>query len=209
MDVDVIRIGPRTDAKALEHLLKFAGDIGATNLVFTSLSPVEYTAADEHETAKQIAEVCDAAQRYQVRPIVEFIPFRGISSLADSLRIAKLVDHPNFAICVDVLHLCRSGGSPAELAAADPRLLACIQLCDAPLVAPADLPKESRYDRLYPGDGELPLLDLLRAVPADMPVSVEVPNAAAQATRSPLERAQAAANSARRVLAEARALRRS
>jgi sugar phosphate isomerase/epimerase len=134
---------------------------------------------------------------------VEFIPFRGISSLADALRVASLVDHPNFAICLDVLHFCRSGGSPIELAAADPRLLACIQLCDAPLAAPTDLPRESRYNRLYPGDGELPLQALLRAVPADLPVSVEVPNAAAQATRSPFERARYAGASVRRVLAEA------
>ena len=36
---------------------------------------------------------------------------------------------------------------------------------------------ESRAFRLPPGDGELPLLDLIRAVPSGLPISVEVPNA--------------------------------
>jgi sugar phosphate isomerase/epimerase len=204
MDVDVIRVGSRTDVAALEPLLAFAGGLGAKNLVFTSLTTDEYLESGEHATALKIAEVCVAAGRHGVRPIVEFIPFRGISSLAHSLRIASLVDHPNFAICVDVLHLCRSGGSPADLAAADPRLLACLQLCDAPMQAPSDLPKESRYDRLYPGDGEFPLRELLQSVPVELDISVEVPNARAQATLSPIERAKKAATTARALLASAR-----
>jgi sugar phosphate isomerase/epimerase len=204
MDVDVIRVGPQTDVKALEPLLQYAGGLGATNLVFTSLPPDEYRKSDESDTAFKIAELCEAAGRHGIRPIIEFIPFRGISSFSDSVRVANLVKHPNFAICVDVLHFCRSGGSAAELVDADPQLLACLQLCDAPLLAPNDLPRESRYDRLYPGDGELPLIELLQAIPADLPISVEVPNATAQAMRSPVERALQAGSSARRVLAAVR-----
>ena len=204
LDVDVIRIGPRTNVPALAPLLQFAGDLGATNLVFTSLPPAEHAQTDEADIARTIAEVCEAAQRHRVRPVVEFIPFRGIASLRDALRIAARVDHPNFAICLDVLHFCRSGGTAAELMRTDPRWISSIQLCDAPLAAPADLPRESRHDRQYPGEGELPLLSLLRALPPTLPVSVEVPNAAAQATRTPFERAADAAASARRMLADAR-----
>jgi sugar phosphate isomerase/epimerase len=203
MDVDVIRVGAETNVQSFEPLLQYAGALGAMNIVFTSLPPEQYRMSDERSTALKIADLCEAAGRHGVRPIVEFIPFRGISSLADAVRVAGLVNHPNFAICVDVLHLCRSGGTPAQLAGADPDLLACLQLCDAPRGAPDDLTRESRYDRLYPGEGELPLLELLRAVPADLPISVEVPNAA-RAHRSPLERAQEAAASARRVLAASR-----
>lgn len=205
LDVDVIRIGPQTDVKALEPMLQYAGGLGAGNLVFTSLTPDEYRMSDEQDTALKIAEVCEAAGRHGVRPVVEFIPFRGIASLADAIRMARLVNHPNFAICVDALHLHRSGGTPTELADTDPRLLASLQLCDAPRAAPHDLPRESRYDRLYPGEGELPLLELLQAVSPELPISVEVPNAA-RAHRSAFERAHEAATSARRILAAARGL---
>ena len=208
LDVDVVRVGPQTDVKALEPLLCYAGDLGARNLVMTSLPPDEYRAADERDTSCKIAELCEAAGRHRIRLAIEFIPFRGIASLADAVWVAGLVKHPNFAICVDALHLHRSGGTPADLAKTDPRLLASVQLCDAPLTAPDDLPKESRFDRLYPGEGMLPLRELLQAVPEDLPVSVEVPNAS-RAARSPTERATEAAACARRLLADARGLSRS
>lgn len=203
LDVDVVRVGPQTDVTAIEPLLGYAASLGAENLVFTSLPRDQYHGYEERECVRNIAELCEAGVRHGVRPIVEFIPFRGIASLPHAVRIAKLVDHPNFAICVDTLHLCRSGGGPAELANVDPRLIASLQLCDAPQPAPEDLPSESRYGRLYPGEGMLPLVEIIRAAPRDVPVSVEVPSMARQ-TRSPFERAQEAARCARRVLAAAR-----
>jgi sugar phosphate isomerase/epimerase len=204
LDVDVVRVGSQTDVQALEPLLQYAGDLGAENLVFTSLAPEEYRISEERDTARRIAELCESAGRYGVRPIVEFIPFRGIASFSDAVRVAELVNHPNFAICIDALHLHRSGGSPAELIGADPRLLASVQLCDAPLAPPDDIARESRYDRLYPGEGMLPLRELLHAVPADLPVTVEVPNAGHASQRSPSERAHKGAACARRLIAEVR-----
>jgi len=203
LDVDVIRVGPQTDVSAMKPLLVFAGGLGAESIIFTSLLRDECRPSDERECALKIAELCEASDRHGVRPIVEFIPFRSIASLSDAIRIAGLVSHPNFGICVDVLHLCRSGGGAADLANADPRLLASIQLCDAPQTAPTDLVSESRSDRLHPGDGALPLVDIIRAIPPNVAVSVEVPNVTWQ-TRSPTERAQRAAICARRVLAAAR-----
>lgn len=148
LDVDVIRVGAHTNVAALAPLLSFAGAIGAMNLVFTSLEPAGYRADGELATALRIAELCEAAACHGVRPVLEFIPFRGAASLSDAMRLTRFVDHRNFAICVDALHLCRSGGSAADLTAADPRMLASLQLCDAPRLVPADLPRESRYDRM-------------------------------------------------------------
>jgi sugar phosphate isomerase/epimerase len=204
LDVDVSRVGPQTDVTVFEPLLAYAGYLGAENLVITSLPRDQYRASEEFQCARKIAELCEVGARHGVRPILEFIPFRGIASLDQAVRIAKLVDHSNFAICVDTLHLCRSGGDPAELANVDPRLIACIQLCDAPQPAPDDLRNESRYGRLYPGEGMLPLIEIMRAAPPNVPVSVEAPSMRRQ-MRSPFERAQEAAHCARRVLAVARA----
>ena len=152
---------------------------------------------------RRIAELCDLAQGYGIRPTIEFMAYRGVSSLADALRVAAMVAHSNFGICIDALHLQRSGGKPEDLACMDPTLLGSLQLCDAPLAAPDDLAFEARCDRLYPGEGALPLCELLRYVPIDVPISVEVPNVA-PATRSTMERAQKAVDSTRRLLAVAR-----
>jgi len=207
LDVDVIRVGPETVVSATGPLLEYAGRLGAQNIVFTSLPRDRCRSCDEQSLASKVAELCDLAGRYGIRPIVEFVPFRGIGSLTDALRLGERVNHPNFGICVDALHHHRSGGLPVELADMNPLLLASIQLCDAPQRAPADLPAESRYNRLYPGEGELPLVELLAAAPPDVPVSVEVPNAE-ERSRSPLERARKAAGCARHILSVAEARRR-
>jgi sugar phosphate isomerase/epimerase len=73
-------------------------------------------------------------------------------------------------VIVDALHLARSGGTPADVAALvarTPGRFPVVHLCDAPAVPRSDSPEalaeESREDRLLPGDGELPLLRLLAA----------------------------------------------
>ena len=126
--------------------------------------------------------------------------FRGIATLDDAIRIIGLAGHQNLAVTIDTLHLMRSGGTPEALSRIDPRLISCIQLCDAPLSPPEDIPREARYGRLYPGEGGLPLRELLRVVPSDIPVSVEVP-CEAQPNLSVLERAVKAAGCARALIA--------
>jgi sugar phosphate isomerase/epimerase len=57
-------------------------------------------------------------------------------------------------------------------------------VCDAPGAGPAasreDAVREAVGHRLAPGEGVLPLLDLLRALPPGAPISVEAPNPAAR-----------------------------
>ena len=67
-----------------------------------------------------------------------------------------------------------------------------MQLCDAKPGRPADMQeiiRQARGDRLLPGEGALDLRGLLRALPADLPISVEIPCAQPM---PPLERARKA-----------------
>lgn len=57
------------------------------------------------------------------------------------------------------------------------RLLAYAQICDAPAEHPKDLETmlfHARYERLFPGEGGLDLAGLLRALPCELPLFVEV-----------------------------------
>lgn len=178
LDVEVFRIGPHTDVAAMVPALSYAGALGARFIQITALGLAEYRDEDEPTIVGKIAQLCELAARHQIRPVLEFMAFRGIRSLDDALRIAARVDHPSLGILVDALHLQRSGGTPAALAKVDRRLPCYVQLCDAPAAAPADLMHEARYGRLYPGEGELPLRQLLEALPPQVAVSVEAPNSA-------------------------------
>jgi len=57
--------------------------------------------------------------------------------------------------------------------------------------------------RLLPGDGELPLAEIISAVPAGLPLSVETPNLALLESLGPLEFARRARQAVARLLAVA------
>jgi len=202
LDIEVIRIGPDTDIAALVPLLQYAGELGARNLAVTSLAGAEYEPVDEPRMVRKLAELGEAAARRGIQPMIEFMVFRGIATLDDAIRVIARAGHQNLGICVDALHLQRSGGTPESISRIPPQLISCVQLCDAPASAPApqDIPREARYDRLYPGEGALPLRELLAVVPPDIPLSVEVP-CAAQSGLSVTERADKAARCTRELIA--------
>lgn len=199
LGVEVVRIGPATDARALEPMLDYAAEVGARCVTVTAPAKAEWKPEYEPATVARLADLCELAAKRNVRPMIEFMAFRGIATLDDAVRVIRSVGHPNLGICLDALHLVRSGGSSAAVANIDSRVLTCLQLCDAPLAAPADLPREARYDRLYPGEGGLPLRELLRAVSADLPIGLEAPGTA-YAGLAPAERARRIAECARALL---------
>jgi sugar phosphate isomerase/epimerase len=89
--------------------------------------------------------------------------------------------------------------------AANPDRYPYAQLCDGPRDAPdgggREPYEEAVHNRSAPGEGELPLLDLIEAMPAGTPLSVETP-VAAVAHLSPRERAEHAMAATRRLLGE-------
>jgi hypothetical protein len=75
-------------------------------------------------------------------------------------------------------------------------------ICDAVAAIPsesADLIREARTGRLLPGEGALPLRDLVAALPPTIPLSIEAP-VRASAGLPALERAQRAYRSMRALL---------
>ena len=186
LDIEVFRVGPRTDIGSMLPAMEFAGALGAKYMLCTSVLVAEHFAAEEPRMVEKFAELCEAGARLGIKPMLEFMIYRSVGTLEDALRMVKLVQHPNLGICVDALHLSRSGGNPDSLRKVDPGLLCYAQLCDAPAALPpaAQIPVEARSHRLYPGEGSLPLLELLEALPPGIPLSLEAPAAATRISPS-------------------------
>ena len=78
-----------------------------------------------------------------------------------------------------------------------------VQLCDAPAERPTTtegLLHQARAERLLLGDGGLDLRGMLRALPPDLPLSLEIPMEGLAKTVGAVERARRALAAARKLL---------
>lgn len=199
LDIEVFRLGPDVDVRAMLPAIEYGAELGARYMLCTRLDGVP-TDDDTARTAQKLAELCALCEPYRVRPMLEFMVYRKMRTVGDARRLIELAGDPDAGICVDALHLDRSGGVPGDLRSMPPALFDYVQLCDAPATRPsdADIPLEARSGRLYPGDGALPLRELLEALPAGIPLSLEAPSQR-HAVLSVTERASLIAAKTRRL----------
>ena len=196
LDVELITLTAASRPADFAPAIETAAEIGCRFVQVVSEDPVEARAA------ANFAAVCAAAGAFGMRAALEFMRWRSVRTIEDAARLVRRAGHPGGGIVLDTLHLSRSGGTPAAVAAVPPELLCYLQLCDAPARLPPDedILAEARGGRLYPGEGGLWLDELLDALPAGIPISIEVPGAMA-AQASAAERAARAAAATRTYLA--------
>jgi len=127
----------------------------------------------------------------------------AINALAKAERFIADAGQPNAGLAMDVLHLTRCGDQPSDIAAIPVAHIPYGQISDGPrmrsLAEYADI--ELMYERLPPGDGELPIAEFLAALPDGIVVDVEAPQRTARAAgESAFERSRRAVEAARRFL---------
>lgn len=169
LDIEPVILGRGPDHG--EAIIDAAIDIGVRHVLVAS-GP-----ADPAEVVERFAALCNRAGGSTVTVVLEFLPIFSIDTLAAALDVVTKAQYANGAVLVDTLHLARSGGTPDDLRTVARERLPYVQIADAPAAAPdpspAGLREEALHGRLLPGDGELPLGELLAAVP-DVPMSVEL-----------------------------------
>ncbi|HEX4090933.1 MAG TPA: TIM barrel protein [Trebonia sp.] len=171
LDAEAVRLGARTTD--YRPVLEAAAALGARFVNAICEDP------DLTRLSDSFAALASAAAPYGIRAVVEFMAYRSVRTLKDAVAIAARSG--GGGVLVDALHVRRCGVRLDELRAVDPALISYVQLCDAPLAAPgagpasADAMHEARAARLLPGQGELPLPELLAALPDGIPVAVEAP----------------------------------
>jgi sugar phosphate isomerase/epimerase len=198
-DVDVFTFAATTDMAALYRALETAAEIGASIIQTVCEDP------DVQRARARFASFCAAAAVHGMSVAMEFMRWRQVSTIEEALAFVVQAGCPNGAICVDTLHLSRSGGTPASIATVPAERMPYVQLCDARVKIPPlqDMLQEARHDRLYPGEGELGLDDILDAMPLGIPISIEVPRII-HAHRSVRDRAKLAGDALRLYLAQYR-----
>lgn len=188
-DLEIVRLKPGTDVADFEPFCALGQKIGARHVL------VAGDDTDPVRLADRFAAFCDLAARHGLTADLEFMPWTGVKDLATALKVVDTAARPNGGVLVDALHWDRAHVSTAEVAAIPRRLLNYVQVCDGP--SPYDPSDEgmiavARGARLLPGEGGIDLGGLVRAVPDDVTISVEIPMTELARTIGPEERARRA-----------------
>jgi len=115
--------------------------------------------------AETISEIAHKAEASGLQISVEFIPGTGISDFERACEIVARVRGPNVGIMLDTWHFARSGGTLDQLKGIAGSSVIEVQLSDLRQTN-SDQPYKPMTGRLPPGEGELPLLEIARALEA-------------------------------------------
>lgn len=167
LDTEIVRMTADIDWDSMKAVLAFSQEFGARRLLVADNDPEPSRCRDS------LARLADMARGHDVTPCLEFMPWTCSPDLASAK--AKVAGIDNCVLLVDAFHLARSSGTAADITPGD-AAIGYLQLCDiaGPIPSMDEILREARSNRLFPGEGEVDLIGLLRRLP-NLPVSLEVP----------------------------------
>ncbi|MBV9192063.1 MAG: sugar phosphate isomerase/epimerase [Betaproteobacteria bacterium] len=170
-DIEVFRLEAETRVVEFEPMLEISQRLGATELLVHGADP------DVARLTNTFGKLCDLAAHYKLVPNLEPMPWVDVSNMAKALRV---IGTSGGALLIDAIHFFRGGDKLSDIAAVPKQRLRYLQFTDARAEMPTDMQemiRQARGDRLFPGEGGLDLRGLLKALPADLPISLEIPYA--------------------------------
>jgi sugar phosphate isomerase/epimerase len=188
---------PNADMQAFSADLDAMAELGVPRINTVSLDP------ERERTFDQFAALTELAAQRNIRTVVEPVPGLTIGDIPTAVAALQHVGRPDFRLLIDTMHLMRSGFSATDVAGMDPEHIGYVQLNDTTLVPRIEnYMEEAMFERMVPGEGELPLQDFVSALPRDVVVELEVPQRElALAGISPTDRLRPCVEAARRLLA--------
>jgi sugar phosphate isomerase/epimerase len=199
LDVEIFRLKPETLVADYEAAIATAARLGAKYLLVAGNDP------DEARLIDRFGAFCDLAGRYRLGASLEFMPWTDVRDLTQGARIVEAADRDNGGVLIDAFHLSRSRSRIEDIARVPAKRFHFVQFCDAPAEIPPTMDEilaEARSERLFPGEGGVDLVGLLRAVPRNLPLSVEAPTRTLARTVPAGDRARRAFAATRAVLAQ-------
>lgn len=172
-DLEIIRVDANFAAGAFLPFFEVGRKLGAQAILVAGDDP------DRSRFVENFGRLCEAAAPFGLSCDLEFMPWTQLPDLASAKDVLRRVRAPNAGILVDALHFARSRSRLQDLEDLPREWLHYAQLCDAPGAIPPDtagLIHTARCARLLPGEGGIPLAEIFRRLPADLPVSLEIPN---------------------------------
>ncbi|NMA96757.1 MAG: sugar phosphate isomerase/epimerase and 4-hydroxyphenylpyruvate domain-containing protein [Phyllobacteriaceae bacterium] len=146
-------------------------------LICSNVSPLALGGIDR--AAADLRALGERAARRNLRIGYEALAWgRHVNDHRDAWEIVRRAEHSNVGIILDSFHTLSRGIDPNSIRSIPGDKIFIVQLADAPRID-MDLLYWSRHFRSMPGEGDLPVVDFMRAVAATGyagPISLEIFN---------------------------------
>lgn len=163
-------IRPNANAHDRAKDLDLMAELGAQRIGTVCLEPDLARGYDE------LATLCEMTVARGMGLTLEFAPPHPINNLQLAVAALQYLDNPHAQLTLDAMHFFRSGGNVSDLKSLDAALIGHVQLCDVPITPlHNDYMQEACFERLPPGEGELPLRDFIASLPQGVRIGIEVP----------------------------------
>jgi sugar phosphate isomerase/epimerase len=194
-NLEVFNLNSDDPIDAFEPAIAFGAALGGRTATAIDFG------APRADIADRFASFHALCARHGVATLVEPISMGNVRTPQDGLGLIEEAG-VDARLVIDCAHLVRTGCTAETLRSIPRARIGHLQLCDGPpSVTPEQALIEASADRLYPGEGVFPLVEILAAIRDDVPVGLEVPNLARlQRGLSAVDRAREAISSARAVL---------
>lgn len=170
-DIGIVTVDAHTDLTEVDALAACAAAVGAPRVITMCRDP------DPQRAACTLREIAAIASARGIQVALEPMPYTALRDVHDALRLVDRVGSSDVGIVLDLFHHVRAGRGPEDLGAEVMERIVLVQLSDGVAAAPPEgrLREEALTDRRYPGEGDFPLAELARPLPAGVPMTVEAP----------------------------------
>ena len=173
LDLEVIRLAADFQVERFLPFMEAGAKLRAKHILVAGDDP------DTERLTTSFARLCEAAREFSLTADLEFMPWTAVSNVGIARRVVESAQQDNGGVLVDALHFARSSSTLEEVAALPRPWLRYAQICDGAVPGPATVEgmiNDARCERLLPGEGGVALRQLFEQLPADLPISIEVPS---------------------------------
>ena len=174
-DIELARIYDDMFPSKYLPAMEVAAELGAKAVLSSIWTP------NRDYAIEKFGQLCDLARPFGLTVDLEYVPIASVSTLAGAAEVLRAANRPNAGLMVDTHHFHRARDQVEELAKLPREWFHFVHLCDASAEIPTDrneMTRILREERLYPGEGGIDIAAILRQLPDQLVLSIELPHLA-------------------------------
>lgn len=173
-DIELARVYDDMHPTKYLPAMEVAAELGARAVLSSIWTPKREYAIEK------FGHICDFARQFGMTVDLEYVPIASVNNLAGAVDVLRTANRSNAGLMIDVHHMHRALDKPEALAGLPKEWFHFAHLCDAQGEIPTDRAEMTRIlreERLYIGEGGVPVAEILNTLPK-MVYSIELPHLA-------------------------------